>query len=40
MPTHSTSLAWKIPWTEEHDGPTAQEAGSEVVPPEGGIWEG
>ena len=21
MPTHSSILAWKIPWTEEHGGP-------------------
>ena len=21
MPTHSSILVWKIPWTEEHGGP-------------------
>ena len=29
MATHSSTLAWKIPWTEEHDG--LQSTGSQRV---------
>jgi hypothetical protein len=36
MPTHSSSLAWEIPWTEEHDGlhgPWGRKESAETEPP-------
>ena len=31
MAAHSSTVAWKIPWTEEPDG--LQSMGSQVIPP-------
>ena len=33
MATHSSILAWRVPWTEEHDG--LQFMGSQGVRPDG-----